>query len=544
MLRVKTVIVSLCFCTTGLAQNLLSNAGFDAPAGAGNCEPHNLTTAITGWLKGTNGWLRNGDFPVMPCLDGAYASLQGQLIPSPGFYYAQTVTVPAGARSYVFSGKWGYGIVSGGDWVEVSAEIRKGNNPNLAFTLLGEQRIHAPYLTYVGNWTPFSVTAAKPAEATELTVVLRLLAPNGYGVFLQAEDCLLFEAECSDPPTVTGTDPAFALKDDADATATVFGSGFQPGITSVRLTRQGQPAIDADNVDVAAGGGSLTCEFDLTGAAHGRWDVEVAVGTCSPVTLQGFVVALQTFSNGDFELPTASQDCGPPPQIVLPPPSDWNYQVELARDHNVWYPLPCPSPSGGHYGSMTTGLGEQPRAWQTLQVVSGRTYEFGGLFAGGGDNEVVIRLRDGDITGTVIGENVLYACSSSCTQYNWTPASVSALAASELMTLEWELRDTSGATATHADGLTFIATTLPPSCHTPFADADGDGDVDHEDFGVWQLCRTGGAAGTAIPADPPYCVCFDTAAPFGVIDDDDLADFEGCSNGPTVPAEPDCLTAP
>ena len=74
--------------------------------------------------------------------------------------------------------------------------------------------------------------------------------------------------------------------------------------------------------------------------------------------------------------------------------------------------------------------------------------------------------------------------------------------------------------------------------------ADGDGDVDQDDFAVLQLCITGD--GGAIPAKPEYCTCFDRPEggppplPDGDIDQTDIAGFEACASGPDVPAHQAC----
>ena len=93
--------------------------------------------------------------------------------------------------------------------------------------------------------------------------------------------------------------------------------------------------------------------------------------------------------------------------------------------------------------------------------------------------------------------------------------------------------------ASHADALVVDIT----PCNEPFADTDGDGDVDHDDFGVLQLCITG--TGGTIPSVPEYCVCFDRPegeppAADGDIDQTDIAGFEACASGPDVPADPAC----
>ena len=65
------------------------------------------------------------------------------------------------------------------------------------------------------------------------------------------------------------------------------------------------------------------------------------------------------------------------------------------------------------------------------------------------------------------------------------------------------------------------------ACHSPFADADDDGDVDQEDFGILQAClyNFGG----------PACSCFDTDGD-NEIDADDLSAFVNCAivSGPDV----------
>jgi hypothetical protein len=85
---------------------------------------------------------------------------------------------------------------------------------------------------------------------------------------------------------------------------------------------------------------------------------------------------------------------------------------------------------------------------------------------------------------------------------------------------------------------------IPPArCHTPFADADGDGDVDQSDFGVFQACYTG--PGQGVPVEPAYCICLDrpavaTGEPDGDVDQVDLTAFEACASGPFLAANPAC----
>lgn len=80
----------------------------------------------------------------------------------------------------------------------------------------------------------------------------------------------------------------------------------------------------------------------------------------------------------------------------------------------------------------------------------------------------------------------------------------------------------------------------------PYADRDGDGDVDMDDFAEFQLCYSG-----PTPAGPldPACKIFDRPEPGfpsgdNDVDSDDLAQFTQCLSGPKVPADTACDGAP
>nr|MBP7936606.1 hypothetical protein [Phycisphaerae bacterium] len=97
--------------------------------------------------------------------------------------------------------------------------------------------------------------------------------------------------------------------------------------------------------------------------------------------------------------------------------------------------------------------------------------------------------------------------------------------------------DASGTTSasdderTWYDGIGYVA-----ACPSPFADTDGDRDVDQKDFGVFQLCYTGSSFSGALPFE---CGCLDHV-PDGKIDLVDLAAFVNCVSGPAVAADPSC----
>ncbi|HRX83744.1 MAG TPA: hypothetical protein P5572_01855 [Phycisphaerae bacterium] len=69
-------------------------------------------------------------------------------------------------------------------------------------------------------------------------------------------------------------------------------------------------------------------------------------------------------------------------------------------------------------------------------------------------------------------------------------------------------------------------TAPPPPCNDPFADADGDGDVDLGDFEVLQRCPFNDPVGML----PPECICFDHDHN-GELNGGDLAAFTDCVTG-------------
>lgn len=83
------------------------------------------------------------------------------------------------------------------------------------------------------------------------------------------------------------------------------------------------------------------------------------------------------------------------------------------------------------------------------------------------------------------------------------------------------------------------------SCNDPFADVDGDSDVDHDDFGIFQRCLFN-------LVETAECDCldreykpdntwFDPAEDGdGDVDLDDFTKFEACVSGPAVPADKAC----
>jgi hypothetical protein len=82
-----------------------------------------------------------------------------------------------------------------------------------------------------------------------------------------------------------------------------------------------------------------------------------------------------------------------------------------------------------------------------------------------------------------------------------------------------------------------ITDNIPASNALPY-DVDRDGDVDHQDFAVFQRCFTGpddllGELSTGV------CQLFDGDEDADV-DEEDFVLFDACVSGPEVPADPTC----
>jgi PKD repeat protein len=86
-------------------------------------------------------------------------------------------------------------------------------------------------------------------------------------------------------PTVTGITPATGENSGTVGITNLAGTGFQPG-ASVKLTRSGQPDIPGTPVDVTSSS-KITCEFNLSDAQTGTWNVVVANNDGQSATLAG-----------------------------------------------------------------------------------------------------------------------------------------------------------------------------------------------------------------------------------------------------------------
>jgi len=96
-------------------------------------------------------------------------------------------------------------------------------------------------------------------------------------------------------PTVSSITPATGENTGSVSITDLAGTNFVNGATSVKLAKGGESDINGTSV-VVVSTIKITCDFDLTGAATGAWDVVVTVTNAeSPGTLAaGFTVTSLT----------------------------------------------------------------------------------------------------------------------------------------------------------------------------------------------------------------------------------------------------------
>jgi hypothetical protein len=308
-------------------------------------------------------------------------------------------------------------------------------------------------------------------------------------------------------------------------------------------------------------------EFDLTNAQVGLYTVEAvrsdACGATGPYTAaDAFELVLPALDanplgNGDFETGfidpwVASIDEGAvndknepmdPPQVVYAPiegdpwfahyPYAGIYMAgERSTHEDTWETWDTPN---NGYLTQSIGLPNGPgqydltlafymRIWDQVGGPVGVTASIIGDF---GDNVSSMTVQFVDLPMTIDG----------CDPYTLVVVDFSAYVQADI-TIELYFY-----TKAQGDGIPGPDWGSPSSvvvdnivlygisgCNVPFADTDGDGDVDGDDFGQLQLCLTGSGYGGVLPEE---CLCLDHVQD-GSIDQADRSAFEDCATGPDI----------
>lgn len=122
------------------------------------------------------------------------------------------------------------------------------------------------------------------------TYYYRVRAYNAGGASGYSDVANTATSPCDAPsPALTSITPSAGINTGVIHITALIGSNFQSGMT-VKLTRTGQPAVIATNVTVVSST-RLTCDFDLTGAVAGQWNVVVMTsGNHTAQMTNGFTV--------------------------------------------------------------------------------------------------------------------------------------------------------------------------------------------------------------------------------------------------------------
>ena len=230
--------------------------------------------------------------------------------------------------------------------------------------------------------------------------------------------------------------------------------------------------------------------------------------------------------NGSFEEADVSTTC----PLTAQTPTGWLPDgVDRFRfNDGAWAPVDRGATHGGSRGSVASGSVAAAVMYQTV-AVNGEVRLRGDLNGAGDQNTCFVELRDGGVGGAVIDR---FDFSGSPPDSTWRAFDISGVGTTGQVTVRWGYTGGFGARALHADNLYLIGGG-PPCERAVFADADGDDDVDHDDFGAFQRCFTG--IGELF--EDPACVCFDrdpANAPDGDIDQVDFDAFQDCATGPNV----------
>jgi hypothetical protein len=141
----------------------------------------------------------------------------------------------------------------------------------------------------------------------QTNVTIRVTDPGG----LFDTDSFQVTVSPSAPPAITSITPNSGTNDGVVHITNLAGGNFQTGAT-VKLTKTGETDINATNV-VVVSASQITCDFDLTGAATGAWDVAVTNPDSQGGTLPGgFTIDQQAPPEYIVYLPIILKNVGPP----------------------------------------------------------------------------------------------------------------------------------------------------------------------------------------------------------------------------------------
>jgi len=387
----------------------------------------------------------------------------------------------------------------------------------------------------ITNTTPTQLTVNFPTNGQPI---------GKYNVVAEVPSCLTqqmvdeFEIVCANPTTVSGVSPPTLVPPQGDDVPLMLSGTNLDAITEVKLVR-GETQIFGTNLTMV--GSDLRVSFDLTGAAEGFYDVVATRpdGCVDPAPLvSGFsllpVLENKLLANGGFETSMAPWTGGciymSGPEFGLSARTGTGY----TRAASNWGVVECSLEQA--LPTLPNGPGEYSVTLIFWAWVWDNSFPTSADYASWVKGEIVV-------DGAVVAGTAFSSEQGTMSVYSGQAVSWSGTANTSIavrLTLRGDGRGGDGWGIAGVDDVELYS--AGPSCNNPFADADGDHDVDQADFSVLQRCFTG-SAGT-IPSEPAYCACFDRPVQDGLIDQSDVTKFEDCASGPGVEADTACDGAP
>lgn len=410
------------------------------------------------------------------------------------------------------------------------------------------------------TWKLWSYNGTHSVNSTIEVRLRAVKGNNAYGngelgaiVFASRFDDITLDvasaSTCTNPSSIGGISPETAefTTDSTFQFITVSGANLDE-VTEIQLVG---PVTAYGIIETSTQTSTqVRAQFDLANLPVGTYDVvAVRPHTCPSVSKpEAFTIVPGRFANGSFELgdPDDPADLPGWKQIGDTTP------VFRKRSSEPVFGTAGPFEGEVYAGNSYGGNGNFHAALvQTFKTTTGLDYQVtGGYFGGviteppeGGTNGlawwelVVVDGASSDINaaGTVIARRERPSGSGGMSFRETFSGNFTAAGQTATIMLKWGHMD--GSWSYHLAGWDDLVIT--PTCHTPFADADRDHDVDQDDFGIWQQCFTGNRGTPQYPETIYSCHCFDRDTVPDGVDFDDLVEFENCRTGPGVPFDPD-----
>lgn len=183
-----------------------------------------------------------------------------------------------------------------------SGFLRVPSNPAVKLQKAGQADIVATTVQWMSS------------ASVNATVPLAGKAPGAWDVVLTNADgqsaSLPAALTVSSPkPVLTSITPNWGTNNGPVAITNLAGSTFAAGM-AVALRRTGQPDIDGTNVTVVSAT-KATCDFDITGAAEGAWDVVATNPGSATTTLAGAFTVIQLAPSVSAITPQSGVNTGP-----------------------------------------------------------------------------------------------------------------------------------------------------------------------------------------------------------------------------------------